>query len=44
MTMLRDMVNKFMIRGTHGPMEWMLDLRGYGMTINFNTTIEGKIG
>ena len=32
------MVNQFMIRGTHTPMDWLLDLRVYGMNIARNTT------
>ena len=36
-------VDKFMIRGTKGPMQWMLDLRTYGRAIHSNTTAEGKI-
>ena len=30
---VRDMMNRFMIRGSHSPMQWMLDLRTYGMRI-----------
>lgn len=28
------MVDKFMVRGTHGPMQWMLDLRTYGLKVH----------
>lgn len=36
-------MNQFMIRGTHGAMQWMLDLRTYGLKIHHNTTAEGSI-
>ncbi|OXV06209.1 hypothetical protein Egran_06023, partial [Elaphomyces granulatus] len=34
----------FMVRGTHSPMQWMLDLRTYGLKIHYNTTSPGHIG
>ncbi len=37
------MMNRFMVRGSHGPMQWMLDLRTYGLKIHYNTTSEGHI-
>jgi RecQ family ATP-dependent DNA helicase len=40
---VEKLVDKFMIRGTKGPMQWMLDLRTYGRAIHSNTTAEGKI-
>jgi len=33
----------FMVRGCGSPMQWMLDLRGYGMKIDFNTTSVGYV-
>jgi len=27
-----------MVRGSHGPMQWMLDLRTYGLKIDYDTT------
>jgi hypothetical protein len=33
-----------MIRGTHSPMQWMLDLRTYGMKVHLNTTTLGTVG
>ncbi|KAJ5563151.1 hypothetical protein N7461_001912 [Penicillium sp. DV-2018c] len=33
------MVNKFMVRGTHSPIQWMLDRRLYGMTTCLNSTV-----
>src|SRR6186713_1535079 len=40
---VQRMMNKFMVRGTHGPMQWMLDLRTYGLKIHYNTTAEGNV-
>jgi len=37
------MMNRFMIRDSHSPMQWMLDLRTYGLKIHYNTTSEGHI-
>ena len=36
-------MDRFMIRGSHSPMQWMLDLRTYGMKIHYRTTVEGTI-
>lgn len=33
-----------MVKGTHGPMQWMLDLRTYGLRIHYNTTSPGHVG
>jgi superfamily II DNA or RNA helicase len=38
------MMDSFMVRGTASPMQWMLDLRAYGMKISFSTTSEGHVG
>jgi hypothetical protein len=40
---VRRMMNQFMVRGTSSPMQWILDLRAYGMKIDMNTTSEGHI-
>ena len=40
---LKSIMDKFMIRGSHSPMQWMLDLRSYGMKIGLNTTAAGHI-
>ena len=40
---VQDMMNRFMIRGNHSPMQWMLDLRTYGLKIHYNTTSAGYI-
>jgi hypothetical protein len=37
------MVDRFMVRGSNGPMQWMLDLRTYGLKIHFNTAREGTV-
>ncbi|KAN0067914.1 hypothetical protein V8E54_013842, partial [Elaphomyces granulatus] len=36
-------MDTFMVRGTHSPMQWMLDLRTYGLKIHYNTTSLGHI-
>jgi superfamily II DNA helicase RecQ len=38
-----EMMNAFMLRGTVGPFHWMLELRAYGMNVNFQTTAPGRI-
>jgi len=43
LSLVVQMVDRFMIRGTWSPMQWMLDLRSYGMKIHFNTTREGTV-
>ena len=40
---ITKMMDDFMVRGSHGAMQWMLDLRTYGMKIWFSTTAEGKV-
>jgi len=37
------MMDKFMVRGSHSPMQWMLDLRTYGLKIHYNTTSAGHV-
>ncbi|KAG8630425.1 hypothetical protein KVT40_002044 [Elsinoe batatas] len=41
--MVGQMVDKFMVRGTNSPMQWMLDLRTYGLKMHYNTTSAGKV-
>jgi hypothetical protein len=36
-------MDRFMVRGSHGPMQWMLDLRTYGLKIYYNTTSRGHV-
>jgi len=40
---VRRMMDGFMVRGCGSPMQWMLDLRSYGMKIAFNTTSAGHV-
>ena len=41
--LLTRMMNKFMVRGSHGPMEWFLDTRTYGMSEHYRSTAEGHV-
>ncbi|KAI7103405.1 hypothetical protein KC316_g20707, partial [Hortaea werneckii] len=41
--LVRGMMDAFMVRGCGSPMQWMLDLRAYGMKIAFNTTSPGHV-
>lgn len=40
---VRKMMDGFMVRGCGSPVQWMLDLRSYGMKIGFNTTSAGHV-
>lgn len=40
---VREMMDRFMVRGSAGPMQWMLDLRTYGLKIHYNTTTPGHV-
>jgi len=40
---LRFLTDTFMVRGTHSPMQWMLDLRTYGLRIHYNSTATGHV-
>ncbi|GME30708.1 putative DNA helicase protein, partial [Neofusicoccum parvum] len=42
--LVTKMMDSFMIRGSHSPMQWILDLRTYGMKIHYNTTTKGHVG
>ena len=37
------MVRRFMVRGTHGPMQTLLDWRTYGLKVHYNTTAPGHV-
>jgi hypothetical protein len=37
------MMDQFMVRGSHGLMQWMLDLQTYGLKIHYNTTSRGHV-
>ena len=41
--LVQQMMDRFMVRGSHGPMQWMLDLRTYGLKVHFNTTSRGHV-
>jgi superfamily II DNA or RNA helicase len=41
--LVKEMMDRFMVRGTHSPMQWMLDLRTYGLKIHYNTTSRGHV-
>jgi hypothetical protein len=40
---VEKMMNRFMVRGGHSPMQWMLGLRTYGLKIRYNTTTRGHV-
>ena len=40
---VRQMIETFMSRRTASPMQWMLDLRTYGLKIHYNTTSIGHV-
>jgi hypothetical protein len=40
---VKKIMDGFMIRGTHSPIQWILDLRTYEIKIHFNTTADGYI-
>jgi hypothetical protein len=40
---VRKMMDEFMVRGTGSPIQWMLDLRTYGLKIHYNTTTVGHV-
>ena len=39
-----EMVSEFMVRGTNSPIQWLLDLRTYGLKIHYNSTTTGHVG
>jgi hypothetical protein len=40
---LRLLTDTFMVRGTHSPIQWMLDLRTYGLRVSYSTTAAGHV-
>ena len=40
---VRTMMDSFMVRGSASPIQWMLDLRTYGLKIHYNTTAVGHV-
>jgi hypothetical protein len=41
---VQQMVRSFMVRGSHGPMQTLLDWRTYGLKVHYNTTAPGHVG
>jgi hypothetical protein len=41
---LMILMAKFMVRGTYGPMQWILDLRTYRLKVHYNSTTPGHVG
>jgi hypothetical protein len=41
--LVQQMMDQFMVRGSHGPRQWMLDLQTYGLKIHYNTTSRGHV-
>jgi hypothetical protein len=41
--LVQQIMNKFMVRGSYGPMQWMLDLRTYGLKVHYHTTSRGLV-
>jgi hypothetical protein len=41
--LVRQIMDRFMVRGSYRPMQWILDLRMYGLKIYYNTTSRGHI-
>lgn len=42
--LIKQIADSFMVQGSHSPIQWILDLRTYGMKIHYNTTTKGHIG
>jgi hypothetical protein len=40
---VKEIIDQFIVRGTHSPMQWMLDLRTYGLKIHYNSTARGHV-
>lgn len=40
---LERMVRRFLVRGSHGPMQTLLDWRTYGLRVHYNSTTPGHI-
>lgn len=41
---LQLFMDAFMVRGTHSLVQWLLDLRTYGLKIHYSNTMPGQIG
>jgi hypothetical protein len=40
---VQKMMDQFMVRGSHSPMQWMLDLRTYRLKIHYNTMLRSYV-
>jgi superfamily II DNA or RNA helicase len=40
---VQTMMDSFMVRRTNSPIDWLLDLRAYGLKIHYNTTAPGHV-
>jgi hypothetical protein len=40
---IQQMMDRFMVRSSHGPMQWMLDLQTYGLKIHYNATLRRHV-
>ena len=40
---VRKMMDSFMVRGSGSPIQWILDLRTYGLKVHYNTTAVGHV-
>jgi hypothetical protein len=40
---VQEMIDRFIVRGSHSLMQWMLDLQTYGLKIHYNTTLRGHV-
>jgi hypothetical protein len=41
--LVKEMMDRFIVRDTHSPMQWMLDLRTYRLKIYYNSTARGHV-
>jgi hypothetical protein len=41
--LVKEIIDQFIVRGTHSLMQWMLDLRTYGLKIHYNSTARGHV-
>ena len=40
---MQIMMDRFMVRRTNSPIDWLMDLRTYGLKIHYNTTAPGHV-
>jgi hypothetical protein len=41
--LVKEIIDQFIVRGTHSLMQWMLDLRMYRLKIYYNSTARGHV-